>query len=152
MRPCPVILSSWYCLIFCAKVGALLRPFGAFDHAAIHVGDVDRAVGPGRHVGRTEQRIERADELGARVDVLQLREPLGLDRPQSPDDAGDDFAVEVVADQILRQPIAAIDLVAGGGGGVDQRAVGHARARESRPGCRRCRIGAPHTMFRSGSN
>ena len=62
----PMTLSSWYCLIFCAKVCPLLRPLGAFDHPAIHVRDVDRAVGTGRHVGRAKQRIERANELGTR--------------------------------------------------------------------------------------
>ena len=66
------------------------------------------------------------------IDVLQLRQPIGLDRPEPADDAGDDLAVQVVANQILRQPIAAIDLVAGRGRRVDQRAVGQASARDSR--------------------
>ena len=115
-----------------AQIRALLRPLRPLDHAAIHVRDVDRAVRPGRRVGGTEQRVERTDELGAWVDILKLREALGLDRPEPADDASDHFAVEIVANQILRQPISTIDLITGGGRGVDQRAVGHASARQPR--------------------
>src|SRR4029434_9738919 len=48
--------------------------------------------------------------------------------PQSPDDTGDDLAMEVIADQIRGQAIAAIDLVASSGGRVNQRTVGQASA------------------------
>ncbi len=55
-----------------------------------------------------------------------------MHRPQPAHDAGDDLAVEVVANQVLGQPVAAVDLVAGRSGGVDERAVGHASARQAR--------------------
>ena len=61
-----------------------------------------------------------------RIDVLELGQPFALDRAEAADDARDDLAVEVVADQVLRQAIAAIDVVAGRTGGARQRAVGHA--------------------------
>ena len=108
-----------------SEVGPFLRPFRAFDHAAVHVGDVHRAVRPGRNVYRPKERIERADEFRSRIDVPQLRQSFGLDGPQAPDDPCDLLAVEVVAVEILGQPIAAIDLVAGRRGGVDQRAIRH---------------------------
>ena len=58
--------------------------------------------------------------------MRELRQPFVLHRAQPADDAGDDLAVEVVADQILGQAIAAVDVVAGRTRGARERAVGHA--------------------------
>ena len=112
------------------QIGSRHRPRCAFDHAAVHVGDVENAIRTGGDVDRAEQRIERANELRERIRVLQLREPIGLDGSQATDDAGDDFAMEIVADEICGQPVAAIDLIAGRGGRVDQRAIGNPRTRK----------------------
>src|SRR3954447_25699872 len=71
------------------QVSPFPRPFRAFDHAAVHVGDVHRSVRAGRDVDWTKQWIERANELGALVDVPQLRESLGFDRSHAPDDPRD---------------------------------------------------------------
>ena len=108
------------------QIRARPRPLRLLDDAAIHVGDVHRPVRRGGDVDRAEQRIRRADELGERVDVPELREPFALHRMEAADDARDDLAVEVVAHQVLGQAIAAIHVVAGGAGGAGQRAVGHA--------------------------
>ena len=47
------------------------------------------------------------------IDVPQLRQPLGDDRPHPADDPRDRLAVEVVAEEILRHAVAADDVVAG---------------------------------------
>src|SRR5439155_22204441 len=66
-----------------AKVRALLGPLRAFDHPAIHIRDVNRAIGTGGDIRGTKQRIERANELRWRIAVLQLWQPFGLHRPKA---------------------------------------------------------------------
>src|SRR5882672_8055188 len=93
-------------LVLCdllAEVCPLFRPLRPFDHPAIHVRDVDRAVRPGRHVGWTEQRIEGSNELGTRIHVLKLCQAIGLDWPEPADDPGHDFTMKVVTNEVLRK-------------------------------------------------
>ncbi len=64
------------------------------------------------------------------MDVLELGQPVGDDRPDAADDPGDRFAVEIVAEKVLRHPVAADDVVAGRPGDAVQGQVGTAnRAR-----------------------
>ena len=77
---------------------------------------------------RPEQRIGGAHELRLRIGVLELGESLADDDLGAPDDAADRLVEEEIADEILRQPMAAIDLDAGGRGEVIERAVRHADA------------------------
>ena len=134
------------------EVRAFLGPLRALDHAAIHVGDVHRAVRSGRDVGGTEQRIHRPDELGLRVDVPKLRQAVRFHRPQPTDDAGDDLAVEVVADQVFRKSIATIDLIARRRPSRRSSEPSGMRVPGSPAWMSPMPIGAPHTMSRSGSN
>ena len=115
------------------EVGAFLGPRRPFDHAAIHVGDVDRAVGRVRDADRAEQRVERADELAPRVHVAKLRQAFGLHRPQPPHRPRHRLAVQVVAEQIRRQPVTAIDRVSRRGSRIDDGAIRHARAGQLPP-------------------
>jgi hypothetical protein len=98
-----------------AEIGAAPGPRRLLDDAAVHVGDVHRPVGRRGHVDRAEQRIGRADELRQRIHVAHLRETLGLHGSQAAHDARDGFTVEVVADHVFRQAIAAEHVVAGAG-------------------------------------
>ena len=75
MRPCRTTLSSCVLIDALAQVGARPRPLRLLDDAAVHVGDVHRAVGRGRHVDGPEQRIGRADELRQRIDVRSCVSP-----------------------------------------------------------------------------
>ena len=109
-----------------AQIRAGARPRRFLDDAAIHVDDVERAVGRSRHVDRAEKRIGRLDELVPEIRVAKLREPLGHDRLHAADDAADRLAVNQVALQIGGEAIAAIDVVAGGAGHAVERTVGHA--------------------------
>ncbi len=111
-------------LDFLPQISAFLRPGSAFNHAAIHVGDIQRAVWRVGDPDRAEQRIERADELRARIHVPELRQPLARDRPQAPDRPRDGFAMKIVPDEIPGESVASIDSVAGGGRRVDHRPVG----------------------------
>ncbi len=109
-----------------AQIRAGSRPLRFLHDPAIHIGDVHRAVGGRLDVDWTEQRIGRPDELRQRIRVLHLRQPVGLDRTEATDDTRNDLAIEIIADQILRQPVATVDGVARGAGRPRQRAVGHA--------------------------
>ena len=60
-------------------------------------------------------------------DVVEDRQALLVLGVDAADDAADRFAVEIVADEILRQPMAAVDVVAGAAGDALQRSVRHAR-------------------------
>ncbi len=57
-------------------------------------------------------------------------QPFGLRRPQPPDRSRHGFAVQIVADEVARQPIAAVDGVPGRGRPVDHRSIRQARARQ----------------------
>ena len=74
------------------------------------------------------RRIGRSDELGAGIRVLQLRHAVGDDDLRPADNAADRLVKEKVADHVLRQPIAAINLHPGGRGEMIQRSIRHADA------------------------
>ena len=69
-----------------AQVGAGSREVPDLDDAVVHVGDVDRPVRRGRHVDGTEVRVERLDELVARIGVVEDRQPLLVLRVDSAND------------------------------------------------------------------
>ena len=106
-----------------ANVRAGLIPLKLFDDAAVHVGDVDGAVRRRRDIDRAEERVGGLDELGQRIDVAELRHAFDVDRTQAANDSAGGFAVEVVADDIFRKPIAAEDVVACRSRRVDERSI-----------------------------
>ena len=115
MRPSPTTLSSLYCSIFARRYvpgvhcDSWMMPWYMSVMYIVPSGaDVD--------VDGAEERIGRADELGQRIDVAQLRQPSSSTGRSAAHDAADDFAVEVVAEEIRGQPVAAEDVVAGAGG------------------------------------
>jgi hypothetical protein len=78
--------------------------------------------------------IGRSDELRALllIDLTERGETLGVDRPDAADDARDRLAIEIVALQILRHPVRAHDVVAGGARHAAERQL----ARPDRTGAR----------------
>ena len=110
-----------------AQVGAGAGEVPDLDDAVIHVRDVHGAVGGSRDIDGTEQRVERLDELVVRIRVVQVGEAFLLVRTDAADDAADRLAVQIIADEILRQAVAPIDVVAGAAGDAFERAIGHAR-------------------------
>ena len=98
MRPWRIDLLELQLLDASADVRARLIPLELFDDAAIHVGDVHRAVRRGRDIDRAEERVGGLDELGQRIDVAELRHALDVDGTKAANDASGGFAVEVVAD------------------------------------------------------
>src|SRR5262249_46251422 len=80
---------------------------------------------------RTKQWIDRSNELRPRIDIAQLRQSFRLHWSKSSNNSSHDLAVQVVANQILWQSIAAIHLVASGRCRVDERTIRQSRARYS---------------------
>ena len=128
------------------QVGAGLGPFAFLDDAAVHVRDVERAVGRNRLVDGAEQRVGGANELGSGIDVAQLRQSFGDDRAQPPHDARDHFAVQIIAEQLLGQTIAAEDGAAGAGRRAGERTIRHAHDRHAALHVRDGDRGAPRRV------
>ena len=117
-----------------AEVAARPRPVPLLDDPAVGIDDVDGSVRRGRHIHGTEQVIGRSDELRTLVliDLTERGETFGVDRPDAADDARDRLAVEIVALQIVRHPVRAHDVVAGGARHAAERQL----ARPDRTGAR----------------
>ena len=109
-----------------AQVGSGPGEVSDLDDAVVHVRDVHGAVRRRRHVDGPEERIERLDELVVRIRVVQEGQAVLLLGVDAPDDAPDRLAIEVLTDEILRQPVAAVDVVARAAGDALQRSVRHA--------------------------
>ena len=77
--------------------------------------------------GRNSGSVERRNsDFG--IGVAQLRQAIGDDDLGAPDDPADRLGEEEIADHVVRQAMAAIDLDARGRRKVVQRAIGHADA------------------------
>ena len=94
----------------------------------VHVRQVDRAVGRGRHVDRAEQRIGAGDELRSGIGVLEPRQALADRDLGAPHEAADGLGEEQVAAQVVGQAVAAEDVLAAGRGEVVEDADRHADA------------------------
>ena len=108
------------------QVGVRSDELCVLDDAGIHVDQHQRAVRRVVNRDRAEQRIGGPHELRLRVCVLQLGEPLADDHLGAADDAPDRLVEEEIAGEVLRQPVAAVDLDPGGRGEVIEGSVRHA--------------------------
>ena len=94
-----------------AEVAAVLDPITFLDDAAVHVHEVEAAVGAVHHVDDTEVRIAGADEFGLRVRVIDMGDTIDDRDLGSTNETTDGLGDEDVATQINRQAIATDDFL-----------------------------------------
>ena len=100
------------------QVRAFAGPIGLLDDAAIHVDDVESAIGRGDHIDGAEEGIGRADEFAVLifVGVGQAGDAiLDLDQ-RAADETADGLGEQQISAQLDRQAVAAEDVLTAGGG------------------------------------
>ena len=83
-----------------AQVAALADPVPFLDDAAVHVDDVEAAVGAGGHVDRAEVGVGGADEFRLVVGVAEVGHALVVLDLGAADEPADRFAEQQVAAQV----------------------------------------------------
>ncbi|NDD39743.1 MAG: hypothetical protein EB082_15280, partial [Verrucomicrobia bacterium] len=113
-----------------AQVAALARPVALLDDAAIHVHQIQSAVGRGVHVHDAEVGIGAADELALHglVGIAQARDAVFHLDLRAADQATHRLGEKQIAAQVRRQAVAAKHFRAAGGREVVERLIFRAEA------------------------
>ena len=105
-----------------AQVGAGPGPVALLDDAVVQVADVEAAIRTGRCPHRAERGIGRGDEFALRVGIDQHALAIDHLHLAAADQASYRLRQDVIAQEVGRQAVPAVDRLAGAAGDVVERA------------------------------